>query len=349
SPGFVQALEYEGLGVRPHQEGDETRDWLIYTLWPGESIEDRVNISNSSDEPIEVKIYPVDADILEDGAFAPRAEDAERVDVGAWITLAASELTLPPHDEAYVLDFTLIIPENAEAGKYTGAIVAQKKGYKESESEEGTTMLVVTRVGARVYLTVRGTKVEFLEIGDIELGEELGMQTTIWNYEEEEIGTRVEFDLLDDKGTLIESWVSSEEMLEPENSRSVQFSKDTNEIGKGDYLVVGRAYRNGKEFKKAEKQFRVGVAEFVASNLVITPDTVLPDEEVTISVDVENIGNIESIYTATLKINDTIEETKDITLVAGETKTVTFTTISRVEEGTYNVAVDGLTGTFSVK
>lgn len=196
-PGLVQAIEYEGLSVRPHQEDDEARDWFIYTLWPGESIEDRVDISNSSDELIEVKIYPVDADILEDGAFAPKAEDAERVGVGAWITLAAPELTLPPHDETYALDFTLIIPENAEAGKYTGAIVAQNKGYKELETEEGTTMLVVTRVGARVYLTVRGTKVEFLEIGDIELGEELGMQATIWNYEEEEISTKVEFDLFD--------------------------------------------------------------------------------------------------------------------------------------------------------
>ena len=347
-PGLVQAIEYEGLSIQPHQEDDEARDWFIYTLWPGESIEDKVDISNSSNEPIEVKIYPVDADILEDGAFAPRAEDAERVDVGVWIILAASELTLPPHDKTYILDFTLIIPENAEAGKYIGAIVAQNKGYKELETEEGTTMLVVTRVGARVYLTVRGTKVDFLEIKDINLGEELGMQATIWNYEEEEISTRVEFDLFDEQGILLESWVSSEEILEPENSRSVQFSKDTTEIGMGDYLVVGRAYRNGEEFKKSESQFRVGVAEFVVSNLVITPDTVLPGEEVTVSIDVENIGNIESTYTAILKINNILEETKDITLVAGETKTVVFT-ISRVEEGTYNVAVDGLTDTFSVK
>ncbi|MHB8276924.1 MAG: WxL protein peptidoglycan domain-containing protein [Candidatus Humimicrobiaceae bacterium] len=347
-PGLVQAIEYEGLSIQPHQEDDEARDWFIYTLWPGESIEDRVDISNSSDAPIEVKIYPVDADILKDGAFAPKAEEAERVDIGAWITLADSEITLLPHDETRTSSFTLIIPKNTEAGKYTGAIVAQNKGYKQLETKEGTAMLVVTRVGARVYLTVRGTKVEFLEIGDINLGKELGMQAIIWNYEEEEISTKVTFDLLDDKGTLVESWVSSEEILEPENSRSVQFSKDTTEIGMGDYLVVGRAYRNGEEFKKAESQFRVGVAEFVVSNLVITPNTVLPGEEVTISIDVENTGNIESIYTATLKINDILEETKDVTLVAGETKTVTFA-VSRAEEGTYNVAVDGLTDTFSVK
>jgi len=346
-PGPVQAIEYEGLSIRPHQEDGEARDWFIYALWPGESIEDRVDISNFSDELIEVKIYPVDADILGDGAFAPKAEDAERVGVGAWITLAASELTIPSHDTR-TIDFALIIPENAEAGKYTGAIIAQNKECKELESEKGTTMLVVTRVGARVYLTVRGTKVQFLEVKDINLGEELEMQAIIWNYEEEEISTRVVFDLFNDQGTLLESWVSSEEILEPENSRSVQFSKDTAEIGMGDYLVVGKVYRNGEEFKKVESQFRVGVAKFMVSNLVITPDTVLPGEEVTISIDVENIGNIESAYTATLRVNDMVEATKDVTVAAGEIKTITFT-ISKIEKGTYNVAVDGLTGTFSVK
>lgn len=127
--GSAQAIEYGGLGIQPHQGDGETRDWFIYASWPGEAIEDKVDIINFSDEPIEVKIYPVDAEILKDGAFAPKAEDAPRVDVGAWTTLTASELTLPPR-QARTLDFTLIIPENAEAGKYTGAIIAQKKNIK---------------------------------------------------------------------------------------------------------------------------------------------------------------------------------------------------------------------------
>ena len=343
----VQAIEYGGLGIRPHQGDGETRDWFIYASWPGEAIEDKVDITNYSDEPIEVKIYPVDAEILKDGAFAPKAEDAPRVDVGAWTTLTASELSLPP-SQAGTVDFSLTIPENTEAGEYIGAIIAQGKESKELEPEEGVTMRVITRVGARVYLTVRGTKVQFLEVKDIELGEELKLQATIWNYEEEEISTRVAFDLFDDQGTLIESWVSSEEVLRPENSRSVQFSKDTAEIGMGDYLVVGRFYRNGEEFKKVENPFRVGLVKFVVSSLAITPDTVLVGEEVAISIDVENIGNIEGTYTATLSINDIVEATKEVIVAAGETKTVSFT-ISKAEKGIYNVAIGELKGTFTVK
>ena len=345
--GSAQAIEYGGLGIRPHQGDGETRDWFIYALWPGEAIEDKVDITNSSDVPTEVKIYPVDAEILKDGAFAPMAEDAPRVDVGTWTTLTASELSLPP-GEASTVDFTLIIPGNAEAGKYIGAIIAQNKELKELEPKEGITMRVITRVGARVYLTVRGTKVQFLEVKDINLGKELRLQATIWNYEEEEISTRVAFDLFDDKGTLLESWVSSEEVLKPENSRSVQFSKDTAELGMGDYLVVGRFYRNGEEFRKVESQLRVGLVKFVVSGLAMIPDTVLVGEEVIISVNVENIGNIEGTYTATLSINDIVEATKDVTVAAGETKTVTFT-ISKAEKGIYNVAIDELKGTFTVK
>ena len=343
----VQAIEYGGLGIRPHQGDGETRDWFIYASWPGEAIEDKVDIVNYSDEPVGVKIYPVDAEILKDGAFAPKAEDAPRVDVGAWTTLTASELTLPP-SQAHTVDFTLIIPENAEAGKYTGAIIAQNKELKELEPEEGVTMRVITRVGARVYLTVRGTKVQFLEVKDIELGKELRLQATIWNYEEDEISTRVAFDLFDNQGTLLESWVSSEEPLGPDDSRTVQFSKDTAEIGMGDYLAVGRFYHNGDEFRKVENQFRVGLVKFVVSSLAMIPDTVLVGEEVIISVNVENIGNMEGIYTATLSINNIVEATKDVPLAAGETKTVTFT-ISKAEKGIYNVVIDELKGTFTVK
>ncbi|MCL0060992.1 DUF916 domain-containing protein [Dehalococcoidia bacterium] len=345
--GSALAIGVGGLGIRPHPEDGEPRDWFVYASWPGTVIEDKVDIFNTSDEPIGVKIYPVDALILADGAFAPKAEDAERTNIGAWTRLTASELTLSPH-ETRTVDFTLTIPENTEPGRYTGAIIVHSKEAREVEPQEGIVMRLVIRIGARVYLTVRGTRVQFLEIRDINLGEELRLQATIWNYEEDEISTRVEFDLFDDQGTLLESWVSPEEPLGPDDSRAVQFSKDTAEIGMGDYLVVGRVYRNGEEFRRFEAEFKVGWLEFVLSALAVTPDRVLVGEEATISVNVENIGNIEGTYTVTLIINDIVEATEEVTIAPGETKTVTFT-VSRTEAGTYNVVIDELTGIFTVR
>ena len=88
-------------------------------------------------------------------------------------------------------------------------------------------------------------------------------------------------------------------------------------------------------------------AEFELSNLVVDPSEVGPGGTVTVSIAVTNVGELEGTCTVTLKINNVVEATEDVTLAGGTTETVTFQ-VSRDVEGTYNVEVDGLTGTFVV-
>ncbi len=88
-------------------------------------------------------------------------------------------------------------------------------------------------------------------------------------------------------------------------------------------------------------------AEFELSNLVVDPSEVGPGETVTVSIAVTNVSELEGTCTVTLKINNVVEATEDVTLAGGATETVTFP-VSRDVEGTYNVEVDGLTGTFVV-
>ncbi len=88
-------------------------------------------------------------------------------------------------------------------------------------------------------------------------------------------------------------------------------------------------------------------AKFVLSNLNIIPTEVKPGEEVTITVEVANIGGREGSCTVSLLINNALEETKKVTLAPKAVKTVVFTVI-REEPGSYSVAVDGLSGSFTV-
>jgi len=89
-------------------------------------------------------------------------------------------------------------------------------------------------------------------------------------------------------------------------------------------------------------------ATFTTSDLSISPAEVDIGEEVTISAKVANTGDVEGTYEVTLKINGVIEETKKVDVDAGASKMVTFTTAKDVA-GTYSVAVDGLSGSFTVK
>jgi len=85
-----------------------------------------------------------------------------------------------------------------------------------------------------------------------------------------------------------------------------------------------------------------------ASALTITPDEVDISEEVTISVRISNTGDLAGDYEATLKIDNVVVATKDITLAGRASQKVTFTT-TRDKAGTYAVTVNGLTGKFVVK
>lgn len=86
---------------------------------------------------------------------------------------------------------------------------------------------------------------------------------------------------------------------------------------------------------------------FMVSNLTITPERVGTGETVSIIVDVKNIRNFEQTYEIVLKINGIVESTENVTLTGGATGAVTFT-VSKDVEGTYDIKVGGLTGTFTV-
>jgi hypothetical protein len=99
--------------------------------------------------------------------------------------------------------------------------------------------------------------------------------------------------------------------------------------------------------RKAEERPPAPVATFEVSNLTITPAQAAPGDTVTISVDVRNTGNASGEHQVALKIDNLVFETKTVTLEPGETKTVSFSVVKDVPQ-TYSVAIEGLTGTFTL-
>ena len=89
-------------------------------------------------------------------------------------------------------------------------------------------------------------------------------------------------------------------------------------------------------------------SEFEVSNLVITPPEVGLGQEVTVTVDVENGGKGDGTASVELKINGKVEDSKEVTLALGESKTVTFI-VTRDVEGIYTAEVNGLAATLAVR
>jgi len=86
---------------------------------------------------------------------------------------------------------------------------------------------------------------------------------------------------------------------------------------------------------------------FEVADLTISPVEAETGQAITISADITNISSEAATYVATLWIDSTVEAGQDIYLEAGETEPVSFT-VTRDTEGSYDVRIDRLFGSFSV-
>jgi len=88
-------------------------------------------------------------------------------------------------------------------------------------------------------------------------------------------------------------------------------------------------------------------AAFSVTNLSVKPLEVQPEETVTITVSVANTGGSEGSYSVVLTINGVKEAEESVTVAAGGSQDVSFT-LSKEDAGSYSVAVDGLSASFTV-
>lgn len=88
-------------------------------------------------------------------------------------------------------------------------------------------------------------------------------------------------------------------------------------------------------------------AKFEVSNLAIAPERVGIGDNVKITVDITNVGEVEGTYDVELYVDGRLEDSKMVTLSGGETKLVAFT-IAEDYAGSYSVEVEGLSGAFEV-
>jgi hypothetical protein len=99
--------------------------------------------------------------------------------------------------------------------------------------------------------------------------------------------------------------------------------------------------------KKPTASTTVEPAKLGVSYLNIDPAQVLPNQEVTISANICNSGEERGTKTVSLMVNGEAVASQSVGVSGGSCQQVAFKT-SRAVPGTYQVAIDGMTGEFSV-
>ncbi|MBI4333816.1 MAG: hypothetical protein HY673_21350 [Chloroflexi bacterium] len=125
--------------------------------------------------------------------------------------------------------------------------------------------------------------------------------------------------------------------VEPNSSRNISFGV-TRDLPGAYKAMLG----------EGELQFTViNPADLKPGTLAINPTAPAAGETVTVSERVENSGKVEGIYTARLKINQVLRDSKEMSLKPGENREVSFP-LNNLEPGSYNVDLDGQAGSFTV-
>lgn len=153
-------------GIQPSTpNGPTDRAAFELTLEPGEDHVDYIGVSNYSERPIDLVLYASDAFNTADGSFALLSRDEPPTDVGAWIRLQETAVTIPARTRLDI-PFLLSVPDNATPGDHVGGIVAAL----ESQASDGSggNVLVERRIGTRVYLRVDGPLEPSLTVESVE-------------------------------------------------------------------------------------------------------------------------------------------------------------------------------------
>jgi PKD repeat protein len=87
--------------------------------------------------------------------------------------------------------------------------------------------------------------------------------------------------------------------------------------------------------------------KLVAAWLLVSPEQVLPNQEVQISINIGNQGGSEGSRTVALFINGYLEQSQTVVVSAGSSQNVVFR-VTKSTPGTYEVSLEGKEGRFFV-
>ncbi|HEY57670.1 MAG TPA: DUF916 domain-containing protein [Anaerolineae bacterium] len=142
-----------GFLIQPiPQRGDNApRPFFDYQVPPGAIIHDAVVLTNLTDHPLTLILYPADGQTASNGGvtFPPREQSPQGP--GRWITLSQDRITLQPHS-AQAVAFRLQVPANAR-GESMAGLIAQPEAPPSSEQRPFTVTLI-RRVAVAVRIRV---------------------------------------------------------------------------------------------------------------------------------------------------------------------------------------------------
>jgi hypothetical protein len=152
-----------------------TKSYFVLDLKPGQTLRDRVTVINAGGSTGTTYIYPVDATTGQTSGAVYLARNAPRLDVGSWITLDQSTVTLGP-GERKVIGFTIHVPKNLQPGDHLGGIVAENARLTVGKAGKPLQIKIRHLTIVAVQAKIPGAAAAAMQIGRVKAGGGAGYQ-----------------------------------------------------------------------------------------------------------------------------------------------------------------------------
>lgn len=172
APSVVSAINYGGVGGRPaypNSSNPRTRSIFIYQLKPGQGASDGLRILNNTRQSQTITIDAVDSELASGGAFTCKQAVEPKDDVGAWIRLDTTTVSVAPNSDQ-VVPFSISVPadKNVGVGEHDGCITIQAASQTAAKSKQPGIVLSF-RSAIRVVVTIPGKIVKKLSIVSVKV------------------------------------------------------------------------------------------------------------------------------------------------------------------------------------
>jgi hypothetical protein len=169
----AQAADNGIWAVTPVQKGSSAsaqRQFFFFELSEGQTIRDAITIENPSDTDLTLSVYPADAFNVPDGAgFSLKRKDDEQNDVGSWVTMARSTVSVPANGGKVNVPYTMTVPRGATPGDHAGGIVTLEPEPPDSPIGESSQVKVQRALGVRIYVRIAGPLTPSLTVTEVRL------------------------------------------------------------------------------------------------------------------------------------------------------------------------------------
>ncbi|MGE5196950.1 MAG: hypothetical protein ACM3IL_00365 [Deltaproteobacteria bacterium] len=170
---------------------------------PGEARNGEINIDNTEDRVMHVKVYPEEwtYSSKQDGTKEFQVAGVGAFSASGWITFFPSEFDVPPFGRQTV-NYTVRVPQDAVGGHY--AVLFFEHTLGDVGQKENVGMNLIMRIGVIFYIEPQGTIVRKAEVKGLNFTKTkegyLGISADFKNTGNVDLLCSATFDIIDNKG-----------------------------------------------------------------------------------------------------------------------------------------------------